>query len=127
MTNKTGSPSIKGTIIQPSTVADNAFKIPVVPFACTGVVYDNGVPDGSLCKIVIHGKAYVRTEDNIAIKRDWWVGASTVTAGTVLATTEPPGTGFVLVSQDHFREVGHTLTERSAGSTALILCQLHWL
>jgi hypothetical protein len=125
--NRTGAPSIKGTVVGHSTAYDNSVSLPNIPLAATGIMYDDGIPDGNLCNVVIHGKAWVRIENDIEVKHNYWVGASTVTPGTALATTEPPGGGFSLVTQEHFREIGHVCTYRAAGSTALVLIQLHFL
>ena len=125
--NHTGAPSIKGTVVGHSTQFNDSVSLPSSPFAATGVIYENGVPDGNLCNVVIHGKAWVRTENNIEIKNGYWVGASTVTPGTALAADEPPGGGFAGLTQEHFREIGHCCTYRAAGSSALILIQIHFL
>lgn len=60
MTNDTGAPSVKGTVVTTSDSADNAFKL-IVKDAPTpiGVVYEEGIPSGELCAVVVTGMADV--------------------------------------------------------------------
>ena len=58
--NKTGAPSIKGYIVEAGSAVDNSIEYssggdpdPI------GIVYDDGVTDGGMIRIIVSGRAHV--------------------------------------------------------------------
>jgi hypothetical protein len=122
LTNKTGAASVKGTIVEASSGTDNAFDVAAADsLDPIGVVYENGIPDGSECLIVIMGRCQVLLKDSTASTREYWVGTSD-TGGRADATSATPP-GAVLA---HFQEIGHALESVSAGTDELAWIMLHF-
>ncbi|MHA2333071.1 MAG: hypothetical protein ACXAEU_13710 [Candidatus Hodarchaeales archaeon] len=118
--NKTGADSIKGTIVEAATTANRGVQIaagnsdhPI------GVIYENGIADGSEVLVVIYGPAYVLLKDGTASSSGNWVRTSDV-AGRADATLADPDAG------THGREVGHSLETKTAGSNVLMFTVLHF-
>jgi len=58
--NKTGAPSVKGTIVNVESATDNGFALtPIDANYNLGVVYESGVADGAECWVVTKGIAEV--------------------------------------------------------------------
>ena len=121
LTNKTGANSVKGTVVYASTTTDNAFGVnPIdgdMPF---GVVYDNGIADGAECWVVISGIAEVLMTDSAAATRSYIAYSSATTAGRISVSASAPA------ATTHFREIGHTLESKTAGTNVLVKCILHF-
>ncbi|HKL74137.1 MAG TPA: hypothetical protein VJ903_04525 [Clostridia bacterium] len=116
--NDTGSSSVKGTIVYVSPLFDNAVSIaPPQTSAAIGVIYEDGVPKGSMVKVVVSGKAQVLLKDNNASVRGYWCGVSDV-----------PGRMYQLAYPadfyEHFRQIGYSLEQKSGGEDLLSLVQL---
>lgn len=125
-TNKTGVNSVKGTIIMASTGTDNAFMIAGAnTVAAAGVVFEDGVADGSECWVVISGIAQVLLKDNTASTRGYWVQLSDV-AGRADATVSAPPGGGVPELDNHMQEIGHAAQSQTAGSDVLCAIVLHF-
>lgn len=124
MTNKTGSASIKGTLVQASTSVDKAFELPSTQYSVIGVVYESGVADGSLCLVVVGGFADVLFEDGETPTRGYWVYASDVTPGRAKNLASPPGGG-IPEHDEHFKETGHCDESKSSGTGVLARCAVH--
>jgi len=123
MTNKTGADTVKGTVVEASDSVDRAFDIcPADELDPIGVVYEAGVPDGSEALVVMYGIAEVLLEDGTASTRENWVGVSASQAGRANATTAAPP-GLVL---NHFREMGHCLESKIAGTNVLAKIMMHF-
>jgi hypothetical protein len=124
LTNKTGSASVKGTIVKPHATIDNAFNISGTDeFDSIGAVYDDGIEDGELCWIIVAGIAEVLLEDGTAATRGYWARTSTTQAGRVTVNTATqPG-----LLQTHFAEVGHGLENVSSGTDVLAKISMHFL
>ena len=124
MTNKTGAVSVKGTVVTTSDTYDNAFTVQTAEFEAAGIVYDSGVPDGSECWVVTSGIAEVLMKDGIApVRGDWTKCADT--DGRAESTTPPTGIG-ALSTSEHFKEIGHCLESKSAGTDVLAKVLLHF-
>ena len=125
MTNKTGSSSVKGSLVVPyeATAIDNAFALTTADeFDCIGVVYEDGVADGSECYVVCSGIAQVLLQDSTASTRGYWARTSTTTGGRADCTTvAAPG----LILQ-HFAEIGHCIESQTAGTNVLAKVMLHF-
>lgn len=125
--NKTGAVSKKGTVVECSSTTFNAAGIvPADEADAMGIVYDNGIADGVLMWVVTGGKAQVLLEDGTATTFDNWVRVSPNDAGRADgALTEPPSGGQVQ-TDNHFKEIGHSLEDVSAGTDKLALCLVHF-
>jgi len=120
LTNKTGSASIKGTVIEASAGTDNSFGVaPSNAVDPIGVVYDDGIADGELCRIVVAGRAQVLLKDTTGSTRGNWVEVSDV-AGRANATLASPN------QVTHFAEVGHSLETKTGGTNVLLFCMIHF-
>jgi len=118
--NKTGSPSVKGTVVIASTSNDNAFiTAPVDADEAIGVVLDDGISDGEYCRIVISGKAQVLLENSEAGVNGYWVQCSDTTAGRAILEPNP-------VPATHWAELGHCIENISGGIDILAWCVLHF-
>lgn len=120
LTNKTGAPSVKGTVVAASTTTANSFELTSADdFDPIGIVYEDGIADGALCWVVIGGRAQVKLENSVGSTVGYWVRTSTTAGGRADATNAaPPG----LVLQ-HFAEIGHCL-ETVAGTAGGALCYI---
>ena len=122
LTNKTGVNSIKGTIVEAHAGTDNAFRVcdanSVESFA---IVYEDGVPDGSECLIIVGGRCQVLLKDATASTRNNWVQTSDV-PGRADATNASPA-----ASPQHFREIGHAIESKGADTNVLAYMMLHFL
>lgn len=119
MINKSGSPSVKGTVITVSNNMDNAFMIaPANSSKPLGIIYESGIADGSACLIVISGVCEVLIKDGTASTRGNWVCVSD-TPGRATATTIEPNPSAV------FTGLGITLESKTAGTNVLVKTALH--
>jgi hypothetical protein len=64
MTNRTGTNSIKGTVVSIAFNQSLAFTNYSDGFTAIGVVYENGISNGSLCDVVVAGIAEVLLQSN---------------------------------------------------------------
>ena len=124
LTNKTGGASVKGSVVHCSETTDDAFDLQADEFDAMGVVYENGIADGSDCLVVVAGIADVLLKDGTAATRGYWAKASD-TDGRAEVTTAPSGIGALDVGE-HFREIGHCIESKGSGSDVLAKCILHF-
>ncbi len=122
LTNKTGAPSVKGTVTRLSAADDDSFILTdVSDNEPSGIVFEDGIADGSLCWVVILGIAEVLLVNTTAGTHGNWVFAS-ATAGRADATlAAPPGGGIPELDQ-HMQEVGHCLQSIAGGVD--VLCRI---
>lgn len=127
LTNKTGSASVKGTLVMASAGTDDAFDIMAADgYDCIGAVYEAGVADGQSCWVAFHGRAQVLLKDGTAATRKYWVRGSTDTAGRAIMSAAPPG-GAIAELDNHTQEIGHCLENKEAGTDVLAYIILHFL
>lgn len=127
LTNKTGSASVKGSVVECSSTTDNAFELETADdLNPIGVVYDSGVADGDDCWVVVAGVAEVLLQDSTASTRGYWVRTSATTAGRADATNAAPPGGTVGALETHTKEMGHCLESKTAGTDVLAKCVLHF-
>lgn len=123
LVNKTGANSVKGTLVVASTITDSAFALAGVGADdCLGVVYDAGVADGGLCRVVISGIAEVLIEAGDTIDRRRWLRSPTATAGRG-SLGAVAGGGSVA---EHFKECGHCLVTKTNTDPTLAKCIVHF-
>lgn len=124
VTNRTGGSSIKGMIVSPSQTADREFTAQSNEFDSVGVVAASGVPEGgqmwvwaigAICQVLIKdGTSVARGNLLIAADDD----------GRGLGITNP-GVGLP-AAETHFKECGHVLESKDAGTNVLALCMIHF-
>jgi len=115
LTNKTGSNSVAGELVNASSATENAVEqtaindeIPI------GAFLDSGVSDGSEAWIVVSGIAQVLLDDTIAASVGDWMKVSSNDAGRAESSgSEAP-------EINHFREIGHCLENGNAGELVKI-------
>lgn len=122
--NKTGAPSVKGTLVTASTVTDLGVVLQSGEYDTFGVVYESGIPDGAMMLVVVSGHADVLLEDGTAATRGNLAIASDVD-GRADCTLSTPGVGLPAVDT-HFKEIGHCLQTVTAGTNKLARCTLHF-
>lgn len=121
MINKTGAASIKGYIVQPAASTDNGAVYTIDgDIDPIGVVYDAGVADGSLMRVVVSGIAEVYY--GTAVVRGTFsrvaVAADSVASGQ--AVNEPlPSSPFA--TDKHFQEIGHPIESKASGLAKTVL------
>jgi hypothetical protein len=120
--NKTGAPSWKGAVVEThATVADAADLIGVGDPDPMGIVYDDGVADGELMRIVISGKAEVFFIGSVSLHQFARVtnsGDVGNAPGKAIAEAVPVSPFAI---DKHFLEVGHVLESRVGAGLALTL------
>lgn len=125
--NKTGAPSIKGTVIEVDDSQDFSIKLTEADTDdATGIIYNSGIPDGGLVWVVIDGAADALLEDSSACLHGNWARTSITQAGRVDATNlGPPAGGLILELEQHFKEVGHCEQSVTAGTDKLARINIH--
>lgn len=126
LVNNTGTASVKGTVVSTSTNIDDAFILQSNEYDAFGVVYENGVPNGQECWVVVSGIAQVLLEDGTAATRGYWAIAA-ATDGRANATQPVPIPNNTLGEHTiHFKEIGHCLQSVTAGTNKLCRMALHF-
>ena len=122
LTNKTGAPTVKGSVVEPDTTTDEAFKLSVADsYSAIGVVYQDGIVDGAACWVVIVGIAEVLIKDGTTATRGYWVGTADAIGRVDITNANPPG-----LVDAHFRELGHCIQSKASGTDVLAKVVLHF-
>jgi len=117
--NNTGT-SVKGTIVVASTTVANGVDIaPISSTMPIGVIYESGIANGALVKVVVYGKAEVLLQNGLASSLGYWCGVSNAVAGRMYQDVTPP-TAF------HNQEIGHSIQAVSSGTNVLSTVQVHF-
>lgn len=124
LVNKTGSNSVKGTVVRTGTVNDTSFSVQTEEFEAIGIVYEDEIADGNDCFVVVSGIAEVLLKDGTAATRGYWVKCAD-TDGRAEVTTPPTGIG-ALSTSEHFKEIGHCIESKSSGTDVLAKIVLHF-
>lgn len=125
MVNKTGAPSVKGTVVSvyTATAVDNAFQLaPVDALDPIGVVYEAGVADGAAAWVTVSGKAKVLFKAATTRGQVARTGISADTgeaAGYAMPMAVPSNPNVAV--DDHFREMGHILESKDADVLCLVM------
>ena len=124
MTNRTGAKSVKGSVVSTSTTKDNSFRLtPANAVVPVGIVYEDGIPNGEECFVVVSGIADILLKNGTTATRGYWVGMSDADgrAYTAFHTgTTPPEQAI------HNLEIGHCMETKAAGTNVLARCVLHF-
>lgn len=121
LTNKTGSSSVKGSVVSASDTTDLAFKLQSNEYDAIGIVLESGIADGQECKIVISGKAQVLLKDSTASARGQ-VLFSADTDGRAIASDIPTPPN----ADSHFKEIGHCIESKGTGTNVLCWGVIHF-
>lgn len=120
--NKTGAPSVKGTIVDMHSSEAQAFALEAADDQDPmGVVLDDGVPDGGWCRVIVKGMAQVLLRDGVAGTTGYWARASATVAGRVDVAATPPG-----ADVSHWREIGHIAETIGSGTDVLCWATIHF-
>ena len=115
MVNKTGAPSVKGTVVVASSTTDNGCAIADTSADdAIGVIFDSGVADGSPVWVVVIGVAEVLIEDATEASRRAYVSMSTTVAGRANAAGVAAST----------LDIGSCIKSADAGTTVLATVML---
>jgi len=122
--NKTSVSTVKGTLVSASTGIDRAFILQANEYDTIGVVQEAGVPDGSKAWVWMPGSiAQVLFKDSTASTRGNILIADAVDGRAIDITN--PGSGLP-ATETHFKECGHVLESKNAGTNVLVLAALHF-
>ena len=90
--NKTGSASVKGTMVETSESVAESFMVSSTDDPDTiGTVYESGIADGALCWVVFTGIAEVLLEDSSIATIGYWARSSITQAGRAdITNLDPP-------------------------------------
>lgn len=117
--NKTGAPSVKGTVVQASETTAEAFDLQRNQSDAIGICYEDGVADGDPCRVVVAGVADVLLADGAGSTVHDWVAASPTHGRAYSVGASPPPT--------HFWEIGHSLQTVAGGTDVLCRVAIHFL
>jgi hypothetical protein len=119
--NKTGSNSVKGTVVIADPTNDFSYILsPTSGINPIGVVYENGIPDGNYTWVVIVGIAQVLIENGSGVISGSWAGTSNTVAGRAYSSISPPA------APTHDQELGHYIETKIAGTDVLASAVLHY-
>ena len=125
--NKTGASSGKGILVNTEGSVDNSVNIVAADEPdIIGAIYDDGVPDGDLVRVVTYGKAQVLLEDSTISTRGYWARISITQAGRADITNAGPPGGGIPEIDEHLKEIGHCLESKGSGTDVLALVHLHF-
>jgi hypothetical protein len=122
--NKTGVASVKGSVVSAGSV-DKSFVLNTNEFNAIGAVFEADVADGSPCWVTFAGMAYVLLANGTAATAGYWV-KSHATDGRADASAALPTGGSFAGVDDHFKEIGHSLESKTAGTNVLCKVMLHF-
>lgn len=124
--NKTGAPSIKGTLARTGAI-DNSF---ITTYAddgeAIGVVRQSGVADGQLCWILVYGIAEVLLENGTASTAGYWCRTSSIAPGrAVMNMAIPPGGGVPELCE-RCCGIGRCIETKAAGTDVYARCVIRF-
>jgi hypothetical protein len=122
--NKTGVASVKGSVVVAGTV-DDSFLLQSNELNAIGAVYEAGVADGELCWVTFAGIAYVLLADGTGSTAGYWVKSHATNGRADASAALPTGSSFAEV-ENHFKEIGHSLESKVAGTNVLCKVMLHF-
>ena len=122
LTNKTGTTTVKGDVVESSSGTDRAFELIAVgsadPF---GIVYESGIADGAECWVWLQGCVQVRYQAS-TIRGDFArvtvLGDDADEAGVAISEAFPTSP---FSTDKHFQEVGHLVEAIEGAGLALTI------
>lgn len=122
MINKTGAPSWKGAVVDTHGSVANAVRlVPVDVPDAMGIIYDDGVADGDLVRVVFAGAAEVFYVGSVSLRYFARITTAADTgdeAGKAIAEPFPTAP---FSTDKHFMEIGHTRESRVGAGLALTM------
>lgn len=126
LNNGSGVNSVKGTVVIADVNADDSFDIAGADEPQSiGIVYDDGIVDGSECWVILAGIADVLLKDATLSTHGNWVYVSDVPGRAEATLLVPPGGGIPELDI-HMGEIGHALESKGAGADVLARVCLHF-
>lgn len=124
LVNRTGHTSIKGELVSASTSSDTEVILQVNEYDTIGVVAQAGVAEGSQMWVWMPG----------SIAQVLLKNSTPSTRGQILIAADTDGRGIGIDNpglglpgtDTHFKECGHILQSKSAGTDVLALCAIHF-
>lgn len=126
LTNKTGADTVKGTLVCTHTTIDSAVEVESDEYDTIGVFLDSGIPDGEEAWVTIYGMAEVLLADGKGSTSGNWVISDEADGRADATQPTPPNASTLAELQEHFKEVGHCLETKEAGTNVLVKCILHF-
>ena len=120
--NGTGVTIAHGTAVACDTATTNGVRPQTDEYDCIGFAYGD-IPNGGSGWVVTCGVAEALLKNSTAATRGYWAKAS-ATDGRIEVTTAPSGVSAIAASE-HFKEVGHCLDTKSAGTDVLVRIVVH--
>jgi hypothetical protein len=121
--NRTGGNSVKGEVVAVSTATDREIIKQANEYDAIGVIAEAGIAEGADVWVWMNGSvAQVLIKDGVAAVRGY-VAISADTDGrgdNIAVPTETPTTG------NHWKEIGHVMQAKDAGTDVLALVCLHF-
>jgi hypothetical protein len=123
MVNKTGVASVKGSVIDASPSIDNVIQLCDTEFDAIGIIAEDGVADGDEVWVWTNGSTcQVLWKDSTSATRGYVALAGDV-AGRAIDVAVPSANPS---NDQHWKEIGHVLESKIAGTNVLVLCNLHF-
>jgi hypothetical protein len=121
LTNRTGSNTVKGTIVRASTANDMAFETEAADEdEPIGIVYQDGVANGSDAWVWGSGAvAQVLLVNSTAATRGYWAAVGSADGRADMTNANP-------IVANHWREIGHCLESKTAGTNVLARAIIHF-
>jgi hypothetical protein len=115
LTNQTGANTVKGQVVIAATNNPNAFVLCTNQFDIIGIVYSNGIANGSRCFVVVAGIADVLLQSNTWVTNGNWVYATTNSRAN--GSLQYPDGGYNIFSIDYFKSIGYSLQITNSTNT----------
>jgi hypothetical protein len=120
--NKTGAPSVKGSLVSVSSGTAVSVALQTNEYDTIGIMYDNGVPNGSDCFVITTGMAQVLWKDSTASTMGR-VALADATDGRAIDIDVPSSNP---IQAEHFKEIGHVMETQAGGTNVLVKCMIHF-
>lgn len=120
--NRTGSLSVKGMIVRFDSVFEDLAFI-MAPVSCTdscAIVYDDAIPDGDICRVVIGGVAQILLESVSGTLCGNWVKTSDTEAGRADGSIVSAPIGLPL----RYQQIGQSLECKGPGELVRVKLQI---
>lgn len=120
--NGTGQPSVLGSVVAISPAADNCFILQTNEFDAIGVVAESGRATGQVTWVIISGVAKVLFKNGVAPVRGN-VALSADTDGRATYIAVPSANP---IQAEHFKEIGHVMESKQAGTNIIANVLIHF-
>jgi len=121
--NGTGAVSVKGSVVTVSQAVDLSVVLQTNEYDAIGAVYESGIAADAPVWVVVSGKAQVLYKDSTAATR----GNLCISDAVDGRASDIANLGDGLPAADiHFKEIGHVLESKDAGTNVLVYVNLHF-